>query len=545
MADIANLNLRIGADVSAATAGLNQVQKGLASTALAASKVDSSLQKTSQLIGAASQSFIDLGRVLQDAPYGFIGIANNLNPLLEGFQRLSVQSAQAGVSIGSTLLASLKGPGGLGLALSAVTAAVTFASIGFQAWTGKVKDSADGVDLAAEKAKKLKDAIEGINNASAKELTKVKELVSGFQEENASRNDKINILNELKKINPEYFGQLSVEKTTIDELKVAYDKYNGSIQNTIKAKVLNQQLETLVQDELKLRDVLEFNNKLLDLRKGFKLKDRGGTDPGVEQQGAKLVGIQNDINANLKKQDELINKINDLGGVQAIFNFSAPKAEAAKKAIDEIYIALKKLPIVLAPTSVPDFTKPIQRILDKGPGLTVPLNFGFDKDMKKKVEDVANIITDTLSNAFVGLGETVGKGGNIFAGIFQVIGEGLKSLGKYLITSSILIANVKKALNAALLTPGGQFLAVGLGVSLIAIGSLIEKNIPKLAAGGIVTRPTNALIGESGPEAVIPLGRMQGLLANNETSGRVVFEIHGRVIRGVLMREERSAGRNE
>lgn len=41
--------------------------------------------------------------------------------------------------------------------------------------------------------------------------------------------------------------------------------------------------------------------------------------------------------------------------------------------------------------------------------------------------------------------------------------------------------------------------------------------IPKLAAGGIVTRPTIAMIGERGPEAVVPLGRessMSGQLAD-------------------------------
>ena len=31
--------------------------------------------------------------------------------------------------------------------------------------------------------------------------------------------------------------------------------------------------------------------------------------------------------------------------------------------------------------------------------------------------------------------------------------------------------------------------------------------IPKMGSGGMVTRPTLALLGESGPEAVIPLGR--------------------------------------
>jgi hypothetical protein len=39
-------------------------------------------------------------------------------------------------------------------------------------------------------------------------------------------------------------------------------------------------------------------------------------------------------------------------------------------------------------------------------------------------------------------------------------------------------------------------------------------NIPMLAEGGIVTSPTLAMIGEKGPEAVIPLGRAGGMGAN-------------------------------
>ena len=37
---------------------------------------------------------------------------------------------------------------------------------------------------------------------------------------------------------------------------------------------------------------------------------------------------------------------------------------------------------------------------------------------------------------------------------------------------------------------------------------------PGLAAGGIVTRPTRALIGEAGPEAVVPLPDLDRLLAS-------------------------------
>ena len=49
-------------------------------------------------------------------------------------------------------------------------------------------------------------------------------------------------------------------------------------------------------------------------------------------------------------------------------------------------------------------------------------------------------------------------------------------------------------------------------------GTRIEfPKIPALADGGIVTGPTLALIGEAGPEAVVPLDRMGGMGGNNVT----------------------------
>jgi hypothetical protein len=50
-------------------------------------------------------------------------------------------------------------------------------------------------------------------------------------------------------------------------------------------------------------------------------------------------------------------------------------------------------------------------------------------------------------------------------------------------------------------------------------GSLMQelKGIPAMAAGGIVTGPTLAMIGEAGPEAVIPLDRMGSMGGNNVT----------------------------
>jgi hypothetical protein len=40
------------------------------------------------------------------------------------------------------------------------------------------------------------------------------------------------------------------------------------------------------------------------------------------------------------------------------------------------------------------------------------------------------------------------------------------------------------------------------------------KGVPALAEGGIVNKPTLALIGEAGPEAVVPLSKMNGSKGN-------------------------------
>jgi len=53
------------------------------------------------------------------------------------------------------------------------------------------------------------------------------------------------------------------------------------------------------------------------------------------------------------------------------------------------------------------------------------------------------------------------------------------------------------------------------GVSPFASSGLGAATVPGFHAGGIVTKPTLAMIGEAGPEAVIPLGKGKGMGAGN------------------------------
>jgi hypothetical protein len=74
------------------------------------------------------------------------------------------------------------------------------------------------------------------------------------------------------------------------------------------------------------------------------------------------------------------------------------------------------------------------------------------------------------------------------------------------------IAAVVAATVAWMAFQGTVTLGVAVPVILAAVGAGIAgiKGLIGLAEGGIVTKPTVALIGEAGAEAVIPLSKMQG-----------------------------------
>jgi hypothetical protein len=70
-------------------------------------------------------------------------------------------------------------------------------------------------------------------------------------------------------------------------------------------------------------------------------------------------------------------------------------------------------------------------------------------------------------------------------------------------------------------------------------------SIPKMADGGIVNSPTLALIGEAGPEAVVPLDRMRGMGGNvtiNVTGGLATSAEIGESVVNALRAYSRSAG---
>jgi hypothetical protein len=111
-----DLQINIGAN----TQGL---QEGLNSATNSIKQFGSAIQTSTKPTADATNALTNLSRVAQDAPYGFMGIANNLNPLLESFQRLSKEAGGSGNALKS-MLGALTGPAGIGLALGAVSSLI-------------------------------------------------------------------------------------------------------------------------------------------------------------------------------------------------------------------------------------------------------------------------------------------------------------------------------------------------------------------------------------------------------------------------------------
>ena len=105
----------------------------------------------------------------------------------------------------------------------------------------------------------------------------------------------------------------------------------------------------------------------------------------------------------------------------------------------------------------------------------------------------------------------------ILLGIKRVAGTIFDNIiGAYRTVMNGVLGLMESGINKAITGLNAALDAVDAAAGpLINFGNIDPVVIPRLAEGGIVTSPTLALIGEAGPEAVIPLNRGGGVGGNN------------------------------
>jgi hypothetical protein len=185
---------------------------------------------------SASNALLGLNRIVQDAPFGFASIGNNITELPGAFQSLSAAAKESGQSIKSLLISSLLGPAGIGVALSLVTSALTFATVGFDAWTrgfGKSKEEVDKHKKELDEfIKSLRSVSEVTNEAAASQqgqIAEVQALAKVVHDANNAYDQRKNALEQLQKINKSYFGDLTLEEAQTDKLTKRVNEYTKAL----------------------------------------------------------------------------------------------------------------------------------------------------------------------------------------------------------------------------------------------------------------------------------------------------------------------------
>jgi len=135
---------------------------------------------------------------------------------------------------------------------------------------------------------------------------------------------------------------------------------------------------------------------------------------------------------------------------------------------------------------------------------------GYFKTLFGVAKDIWTKVFNTVKGAIDKIGEVITAAKTIFSTVF----DGLKG------AASAAFNGVASLWNS---TVGALSFSVPDWVPLIGGRGWDVPDIPMLAAGGIVNRPTLAVIGEAGPEAVIPLANMDAMLGLQPAKAGVVF----------------------
>lgn len=556
---VQRLSVNIGANVAGAVNGINQVNNQLGN-----------LNQTTQ---RSTRDFTGLSRVIQDLPYGFNGISNNLTQILPA-------------------------AGAAGLAISAITTAITFATIGFGAWTRgfqgaseKVREHTKAVQEAKQALEDYVGSLEDINQARIKgaqnaqeELVALKTLYDASQNANIPLAKRKELVDELQEQYPKYFGNIKDEIILAGGAQSAYEKLTNAILATARARaaqdiLVGLQKDLLAVEEQRISAQNNLNNAKLreeqTVKRQYDLitKSKGRESTAViasdkiKNATSATASAQSSLNALLKQENELKQRSAKLTGeIQSIvqnnpdslldLNDKLPKSVNKEQKISlglrydllgdlnvdkTVTDLFKKLNEAVKAAEEPsEFKKSFDAKLKKSLEKPIPARINIAPKMtpetmdeaEKLGEQVGQMIGKGIAPGFAGMGEAIGAA--IASGespieaagrsILGTIGDLISQIGKALIEYGVVKEGLDKILIGGIAIPGVA--AIVAGVAAVAVGQLLKTSFKpkKFAEGGLAFGPTLGLIGEgqgttrSNPEVVAPLDKLKKFIGGGKES---------------------------
>jgi predicted nucleic acid-binding Zn-ribbon protein len=451
-----------------------------------------SFKGVTQNIGSANGVAQEFSRIIQDAPFGIIGIGNNLQQLAANFASTSKQAGGAGAAIKASLGALISPANLLVLGISAVTAAFTAYQMG-------AFDFLKSNEEAAKSVKELADELESANADSAVELVKINALREVIEDETQSRDERLKAIQRLEDKYPSIFSNADKEKLLNGQLVQSYELLTKAIVQRANASLAEQEIPNLVKQkqvidsQIKSLDKqIATEEKLLNTRSKF--VGRGAIFSDFDIATAKI----NDLS---KKQSELSLKsrglqINIEGYSEAIIDYTQefePLLGDPVESVENLKRTFETLPEfineVVRKTNLDkleffsgQFEAPISATSGKAEtqGIIIP---EFASNFEEQANQIQDIVKE-LSGSFTGLGALIGKAFDN-TGLGQFVGEFLR------FASQLIAANFKIATANAVTGATNSALATGPGAAL---------TLPAFIAGavGLVASAFSAIGGGKG-----------------------------------------------
>jgi hypothetical protein len=551
MAENIDLNINIGANVTDLQAQLQKAENLLKQFEAALKKATNvgeinylnnsikTLNTTISTLGQqmnkvgrpasdATNALTNLSRVAQDAPYGFIGIANNLNPLLESFQRLSKDAGGAGGALKS-MVAGLTGPAGIGIALGVVSSLI----VAFGDDIGNfITEKMQGLGEAFTIESNL---IKESSSAFVKATTDIDKLKSSFElfQQGSITKDKF-----LKEFNSTLGDTIAKTNDLATAEKFLTDYADTYIQMTFKKAIATEASAQAAKKMLEL-EISKGTPLTPTLGTAFTAMFGNAASIGIQAAESKLAiqeGLQGQIDLlkNLrKKYDEEANLLqlsltNTFGTADASTTTAKPKKDKTLtlNQASDLIKATNRTNTLLAPKEIApedtyfkdqeklhnDFAKwqtGWLKMTEKNVEGSFKKQQQYLEELNKSYEQFASTIANTVTGALFGMYDAMQQGVSAGDALGQMFSRLLRQMAEMVVQAAIFAGILS-------LISGG---AAGGGVSFMGAFTKI-LGIPKMAAGGVATGPTLAMIGEgSESEAVLPLSKLGNIMQGSFNAG--------------------------
>lgn len=530
---------------------LDNLTKMMGRTEAQMNRLNKATQSNSAATAKGAKDYTNLSRVIQDLPYGFNGIANNLQMLVPA-------------------------AGAAGLAFSGLMSALIFAEQGFGAWIRTSKE-------AKGASKEFSDELSQVKSSALATGIELQGFVNIARDSKLPLEQRNEALKRANEILGEHGEKLTIANINTNKATESVNLYTQAIINqAIAQKYADKIAELKIQQVQTAEKLAKAGEKVLDIEKrqsaeraksakaDMNRAKAGQMGPGAganvagfaelakaraettkaetdytnsvkesermqkEMAKAQLLSIQSFTALGYKKQEDTkttqantkalkenfdlyktANAIADAaaGGYAGMFTTTLTNGQATVNTDEMRAMAVEQQQIMLASG----------RVFQARSAMIAAASDMVKQKMQEQQVAAQQLKMQLLGVAIDGFGSIINAATSAEAS-FDSIAKAALNLILELAAVALKQIAINKATAISAAVSGASQSAAATGPAAIAtlpgfiaaaIG-LVTSKIGKFATGGIVTGPTMAMIGEGTEmEAVLPLSQLDALLSNS------------------------------